>query len=122
MASAKISPIFLSPFAEIVPTWATSTFEDIFFAFDFTNSTTCSVAMSMPRFKSIGFIPASTALSPSFAMARAKTVAVVVPSPALSLVFDATSLIIETPKFIALSLNSISLATDTPSFVILGEP
>src|SRR5215472_2569973 len=45
----------------------------------------------MPRFRSIGFMPAAAALAPSRTIAWARTVAVVVPSPAASLVFDATS-------------------------------
>ena len=52
------------------------------------SSTTASTAMSTPRFRSIGFMPAATALAPSRTIAWASTVAVVVPSPAWSLVFD----------------------------------
>jgi hypothetical protein len=55
-------------------------------------------------------------------MACASTVAVVVPSPALSLVFDATSRTIWAPMFSSLEWSSISLATVTPSFVTTGEP
>ena len=55
------------------------------------SSTTASTARSMPRFRSIGFSPAATALAPSRTIAWASTVAVVVPSPAWSLVFEATS-------------------------------
>ena len=47
--------------------------------------------MSMPRLKSIGFMPAATSLMPSFMIEAARTVAVVVPSPARSLVFEETS-------------------------------
>ena len=36
----------------------------------------------MPRFRSIGFMPAATGFMPSLTMAWASTVAVVVPSPA----------------------------------------
>ena len=50
------------------------------------SSTTASTAMSMPRFRSIGFMPAATDLTPSRTIAWASTVAVVVPSPAMSLV------------------------------------
>ena len=53
--------------------------------------TTAVTAMSMPRFRSIGFMPAATDLAPSRTMAWASTVAVVVPSPAMSLVLEATS-------------------------------
>jgi hypothetical protein len=38
--------------------------------------------MSMPRFRSIGFIPAAKAFELSRTIAWARTVAVVVPSPA----------------------------------------
>ncbi len=48
----------------------------------------CSVAAvtawSMPRLRSIGFVPAATAFRPSRTTAWARTVAVVVPSPATS--------------------------------------
>src|SRR5689334_19092157 len=76
----------------------------------------------MPRLRSIGFMPAATALAPSLTMACANTVAVVVPSPARSLVFCATSRTICAPIFSNLSSSSISLATVTPSFVIRGAP
>ena len=46
----------------------------------------------MPRFRSIGFMPAATDFIPSRTIACASTVAVVVPSPAWSWVFDATAL------------------------------
>jgi len=72
----------LSPFAEIVPTWAISSFDVTFFEFLARSATTASTARSMPRFKSIGLRPAATALAPSRAIAAAMTVAVVVPSPA----------------------------------------
>src|SRR5262245_39206583 len=55
-------------------------------------------------------------------MACASTVAVVVPSPALSLVFDATSRTIWAPMFSSLPWSSTSLATVTPSFVTTGLP
>src|SRR5271166_2604355 len=55
-------------------------------------------------------------------MARASTVAVVVPSPATSEVLEATSLTICAPMFSNLSSSSISLATVTPSLVTVGAP
>src|SRR5262245_42099199 len=55
-------------------------------------------------------------------MARARTVAVVVPSPATSEVFDATSFTICAPRFSNLSASSIALATVTPSLVDVGAP
>src|SRR6516165_9203512 len=78
--------------------------------------------MSIPRLRSIGFMPAATDLPPSRTMACASTVAVVVPSPAVSLVFEATSRSICAPMFSNLSSSSISLATVTPSLVMRGAP
>src|SRR5438132_675000 len=84
--------------------------------------TTASTAMSTPRLRSIGFMPAATALTPSRTMAWARMVAVVVPSPATELVLLATSPTICAPMFSNLSESSISLATVTPSLVIRGAP
>src|SRR5471032_1608205 len=89
---------------------------------DLPSSTVAATALSMPRFRSIGFMPAATNFMPSRTMACASTVAVVVPSPALSLVLEATSLTICAPMFCSLSFSSISLATDTPSLVTVGAP
>ena len=122
IASAIISPISLSPLAEIVPIWVISASVETFFERLFRSATTASTAMSTPRFRSIGFIPAATALTPSRTIAWASTVAVVVPSPAWSLVFEATSLTICAPIFSNLSESSISLATVTPSLVMRGAP
>src|SRR5580698_8344880 len=122
IASARYLPISESPFAEIVPTWAISSFEVTFFECLFRSSTTAWTARSMPRFRSIGFIPAATDLAPSRTIAWAKTVAVVVPSPAVSLVLEATSRSICAPMFSNLSSSSISLATVTPSLVMRGAP
>ena len=99
MASAIIFPIEASPLAEIVPTCAIS--EDLVILVAFFNKSPAisPAALSIPRFRSIGFMPAATRLSPSRTMACANTVAVVVPSPALSLVLDATSRSIIAPKF-----------------------
>src|SRR5437870_3579046 len=55
-------------------------------------------------------------------MARASTVAVVVPSPAVSEVREATSFTIWAPMFSNLFSSSISLATVTPSLVTVGAP
>ena len=122
IASARNLPISTSPLAEIVPTWAISSFEVTFFEFFFRSSTTASTARSMPRLRSIGFIPAATAFEPSFTIACARTVAVVVPSPAKSDDFEATSRTICAPIFSNLSSSSISLATVTPSLVMRGAP
>src|SRR5438067_8544375 len=122
MASASMRPISTSPFAEIVPTWAISSLLATFFERFCTSATTASTARSTPRFRSIGFMPAATALTPSRTIACASTVAVVVPSPAIVLVLEATSLTIWAPMFSNLSDSSISLATVTPSLVMRGAP
>src|SRR5580704_3208966 len=122
IASAILSPVSRSPLAAIVPTWAISSLVEIFFDWVLRLATTASTARSTPRFRSIGFIPAATALAPSFTIDWARTVAVVVPSPAWSLVFEATSRTICAPMFSNLSESSISLATVTPSLVMRGAP
>src|SRR6516164_6866027 len=122
MASARNLPTSASPLAEMVPTWAISSLEVTFLEFFSRSATTASTARSMPRFRSIGFIPAATALEPSRTIAAASTVAVVVPSPATSEVLDATSRTICAPKFSNLSSSSISFATVTPSLVMRGAP
>src|SRR6266480_2083818 len=122
IASARKRPISESPFAEIVPTCAISSFDVTAFECFFRSSTTVSMARSMPRLRSIGFMPAATPLAPSLTIACASTVAVVVPSPAWSDVFDATSRTICAPMFSNLSSSSISLATVTPSLVMRGAP
>ena len=106
----------------MVPTWAVSEGVVIFLVCFFSSSTTAVTALSMPRFRSIGFMPAATALAPSRTIDWARTVAVVVPSPATSLLLLATSRTICAPMFSNLSLSSISLATVTPSLVIRGAP
>src|SRR6476620_8405308 len=122
IASAMILPIVSSLFAEMEPTWAISL--DVVVALEafFSCSTSTVTALSMPRFRSIGFMPAATYFMPSRTIAWASTVAVVVPSPAMSLVLEATSLTICAPMFWSLSLSSISLATETPSLVTVGPP
>src|SRR5580704_3435047 len=122
IACAIILPMLLSPFDEMVPTWAISAEEPTFLARFSMSFTTAATAMSMPRFKSIGFMPAATDFEPSRTMAWASTVAVVVPSPAWSLVLCATSRTIWAPMFSNLSSSSISLATVTPSLVMRGAP
>ena len=81
-----------------------------------------STALSTPRFRSIGFRPAATALVPSRTIEAARMVAVVVPSPAASFCFEATSRISWAPRFSNLSESSISFATVTPSLVMRGAP
>ena len=79
-------------------------------------------AVSIPRFRAMGFAPAATVFTPSRKIDWASTVAVVVPSPATSEVLEATSRTICAPMFSSGSFSSISLATVTPSLVIVGEP
>src|SRR5712672_3383868 len=122
IASARNLPISTSPLAEMVPTWAISSFEVTFLEFFFRSSTTASTARSMPRLRSIGFMPAATDLAPSLTIDAASTVAVVVPSPAKSDDFEATSRTIWAPMFSNLSSSSISFATVTPSLVMRGAP
>ena len=69
IASAMISPIAWSEFAEMVPTWA----------IDFPSvqgverpckpPTADATALSIPRFRSIGLTPAATAFKPSLTTA-----------------------------------------------------
>src|ERR1019366_685858 len=122
MASARNLPISASPLEEMVPTWAISSFEVTFLEFLTRSATTASTARSIPRFRSIGFMPAATDLAPSRTIAAASTVAVVVPSPAASADLEATSRTIWAPMFSNLSSSSISLATVTPSLVMRGAP
>src|SRR5205823_2233019 len=122
IASARNLPISASPLAEMVPTWAISSFEVTFLEFLTRSATTASTARSIPRFRSIGFMPAATDLAPSRTIAAASTVAVVVPSPAASAALEATSRTIWAPIFSNLSSSSISLATVTPSLVMRGAP
>ena len=122
IASAIVLPIDSSALAEIAPTCEISLLVVHGLLIFFNSSTTALTALSMPRFKSIGFMPAATYFMPSAMMDCASTVAVVVPSPATSEVFDATSFTICAPMFSNLSLSSISFATETPSLVIVGAP
>src|SRR5690242_17372215 len=122
IASEIILPISASPFAATEPTWAVSAGVVIFLEWFFSSSTTACTARSMPRLRSIGFIPAATAFAPSRTIACANTVAVVVPSPAISLVLLATSRTSCAPMFSNLSASSISFATVTPSLLIRGAP
>ena len=117
-AAVISSPIASSLFADIAATC-------LIFSEEFPTSTDCLsklftialTALSIPLLRSIGFAPAATFFSPSFTIAWAKIVAVVVPSPAKSLVFEATSFTICAPMFSNGSSNSTSLATLTPSLV-----
>ena len=122
MASAMIFPIVSSLLAEMEPTCAISSASRVGFDILSSSAVTATTAFSIPRLRSIGFIPAATSLLPSRKIAWASTVAVVVPSPATWEVLLATSFTIWAPMFSNLSSNSISLATVTPSLVIVGAP
>ena len=122
IASAIFSPTSRSPLAEMIPTWAISAEPETSLERLLRSATTLVTARSMPRLRSIGFMPAETDFMPSVTIDCASTVAVVVPSPAASFAFDATSLIICAPMFSNRSDSSISLATVTPSLVMRGEP
>ncbi len=122
IAFAMISPTAVSLLADTVPTCAMAFESSQGMAMASTASTAAATALSMPRLRSIGFIPAATDFRPSARMDWASTVAVVVPSPASSDVWLATSFTICAPMFSNLSFSSISLATDTPSLVTVGAP
>ena len=120
-ASAIWRPISASA-AEIAPTFAISSLPSTSLERFLIASTARSVASSIPRLSAVGLAPAATLRRPSFTIACARTVAVVVPSPATSSVFFATSFTSSAPTFSSGSSSSISFAIDTPSFVIVGAP
>src|SRR2546426_6555879 len=122
IASAMISPMVESLLAEMVPTCAISFCSLVGLESDLSSFTTASTALSTPRLSVMGSCPATTIFKPSVKIARARIVAVVVPSPATSEVLDATSFTICAPMFSNLSSSSISFATVTPSLVTLGAP
>lgn len=78
-------------------------------------------ACSMPRSRSIGFMPPARQRRPSVTIACASTVAVVA-SPAIALVRAATSRIRCAPMFSKRSSSSMLLATSTPELTICGAP
>ena len=120
-ASAMTLPISGSA-AEMAPTSAICSLESTSLDWLRMASTASSTARSMPRLSDIGLAPAATLRSPSFTIACASTVAVVVPSPATSSVFLATSFTSSAPTFSSGSSSSISLAIETPSLVMVGAP
>jgi len=91
IASAMSAPIAGSC-AEIVATSAICALSLTAVALARRRSETAATAASIPALRSIGCAPAAKLRSPSFTIACASTVAVVVPSPATSLVLVATSL------------------------------
>src|SRR6266480_1746327 len=120
-ASAIVVPISVSA-AEIAAICAISSFDSISLDSFLITSTAASTPFSIPRLRAIGLAPAATFFIPPLTMARASTVAVVVPSPATSFVLVATSLVSWAPMFSQGSSSSISLAIVTPSFVMVGAP
>ena len=99
IASAMSSPISGSLLAEMAATDAICSLESTSLESWRSASTAASTAASMPRLRAIGLAPAATLRRPSRTIARASTVAVVVPSPATSSVFLATSLTSSAPIF-----------------------
>jgi hypothetical protein len=65
MASARMSPISVSPLALMVATWAICALSLVGVDEAFTASRTFATARSMPRLSSIGLWPASTRRRPS---------------------------------------------------------
>src|SRR5258706_10942134 len=122
IASEIVLPISGSALAEMAPTCAISLEVVHGLLIFFSSSTEAVTALSMPRFRSIGFLPAATYFMPSATIACASTVAVVVPSPATSEVLEATSFTSCAHMYSNLSFSSISCATDTPSLVTVGAP
>ncbi len=76
-----ISPMDTSPFADIVATWAISSGVVTVFDIRLSSLTTVETASIIPRRTSMGLAPREILSKPSFAIARARIVAAVVPSP-----------------------------------------
>src|SRR5215469_13262539 len=121
ITSAINCPIASSA-AEMEATWAISFLPSTGIASERMYSTMASVPLSMPCLSCMGLAPAARFFKPSFTIAWASTVAVVVPSPATSLVRVAASLSSWAPMFSKGCSSEISLATVTPSWVTVGEP
>src|SRR5437867_6371578 len=121
MTSAMSSPISLSAaeFAAISPICCLPLISTACFLI---SATRASTPFSMPRLRSIAFAPAAIWRRPSWTMACARTIDVVVPSPAMSFVLVAASLRSCAPMFSYGSLSSTSRATVTPSCVTVGAP
>ena len=122
MASATISPIASSLWAEMAATCAFSlrvvTGRDI----AFNASMAALAARSRPRFRSMALAPAATLRTPSANMACARMVEPDVPSPTTSPVRSAAWRSIWAPRFSSGSLSSSSLAMVTPSLQTSGGP
>src|SRR3954451_20027158 len=121
-ASATAPPMTSSSLAAIVAMWASWSRPCTGRAMRCSSATRHAVASSIPRRRSIGLTPSSSARMPSRTMAWASRVAVVVPSPVWSLVLLATSRTSCAPMFLNWSVSSISRAMETPSLVIVGAP
>ena len=121
IASAISLPMDSSP-EETAPTLAMSSLPLTASELALMASTAVATAFSMPLRMTMGLAPAETFFRPSWMMACARSVAVVVPSPATSLVLVATSRTSCAPMFSNASSSSTSLAMVTPSLVISGAP
>src|SRR5215213_4779907 len=121
ITSAMRLPISESA-AEIAATWAISSLPFTGVAISWSFWTRAADPRSMPCLSSMALAPAATLRIPSWTMAWASTIAVVVPSPATSLVFVAASLSSCAPILAKWLSSAISLATVTPSWVTVGAP
>jgi hypothetical protein len=121
-ASATRCPRAASPLADRVATRAMASAVSQGRARAATASSATAAAWSMPRLRSMAFMHTATLLRPSRRMARARTMAVVVPSPASSPVRCAASFTVCAPRFSIASGNSMASATVTPSLVTSGAP
>src|SRR5256714_9361174 len=121
-ALAITAPTRSSSLAEIAATRAKSSSVSTGWATLCRCATSRPTATSMPRLTSTGLAPASIAFMPSWTIAWAITVAVVVPSPTMSLVLIAASLTSWAPMFSDWLRRWISRAMVTPSLVTTGEP
>ena len=121
-AFAMTAPTVSSSLAEIAATRAKSCSDTTGCACFSRCATSSPTAWSMPRLTSTGLPPPAIARMPSWMMAWASTVAVVVPSPTTSLVLIAASLTSCAPMFSNWFFRWISRAMVTPSLVTTGEP
>ena len=117
MALAIISPISVSPLAEMVPTCATASVVVTLIEISSSFLTIAATVLSIPFLISIGLAPAATFFNPSRAMALLRQTLDVVPSPATSFVFDAAATAICAPLSTKGSSILTSFATETPSLV-----
>ena len=121
ITSAMSWPIS-SSCADREATWATWFLPETVVAISPTWSRRATTAASTPRLMAMGLAPAAMLRKPSWMMACARTVAVVVPSPATSFVLLAASFRSCAPMFSYGSSSSISLTIVTPSLQTCGGP